>query len=115
MFEGGAEGDGQGLAGEVDEVGTALGVALDDQGSGVGVEGRSGAAALGLVEWRVGDGDGAALPVGEGCAAVEVARNGHSLVMRRMVSGVVLLALVRVRTCVTVCPEADWPKLSTDS
>lgn len=42
---------------------------------------------------------------------VEVMRKGHSLVMRRMVSGVVPW-LVRVRVWVADWPELTWPKLS---
>lgn len=41
---------------------------------------------------------------------VVVERNGHSVVMRRTVSGA-LPELVRVRVCAAVWPEATWPKL----
>lgn len=41
---------------------------------------------------------------------VVVERNGHSVVTRRMVSGVVP-ELVRVMVWVVVWPEATWPKL----
>lgn len=42
---------------------------------------------------------------------VEVTRKGHSLVMRRMVSGDVPW-LVRVRVCAADWPELTWPKSS---
>jgi hypothetical protein len=44
---------------------------------------------------------------------VAVTRKGHSLVMRRMVSGAVAL-LVRVRVWLVDWPEATWPKLRMD-
>jgi len=44
---------------------------------------------------------------------VVVERNGHSLVMRRMVSGAVVEALLSVSAFCTDCPDGTWPKLRT--